>query len=361
MATIILFAPLVGALICGFGWRWIGERAAMATATGHLFLACLLSWIVFLTFHGETESIPLFRWIDSGTLSADWAIRLDRMTAIMLVVVTTVSALVHLYSFGYMDHDVNFKEGESYNPRFFAYLSFFTFAMLSLGTADNLRKLFFGWECVGVSSYLLIGFYYRKSSAGAAALTAATLPWLGRSAFAQADFNWRQFEGEHIEALLTKNPRSDLLQQYEPEFTELTGIDVGSEQVPEQQQRQKQVIEFTSGGTSFDVTNVSWHVQKRLFGKGKWLEDLRPYLADPALTPATYDFDDFSNAGVTYATQADGRIDTLPYFIDYWIVYWNKELFDAKGIAYPTNYEELLEAAKALHDPANGVYGWVSR
>jgi multiple sugar transport system substrate-binding protein len=199
-----------------------------------------------------------------------------------------------------------------------------------------------------------------KAGAGAAALGAAA-PWLGRSAFAQADFNWRQFEGEHIEALLTKNPRSDLLQQYEPEFTELTGIDVGSEQVPEQQQRQKQVIEFTSGGTTFDVTNVSWHVQKRLFGKGKWLEDLRPYLADPALTPSTYDFDDFSNAGVTYATQADGRIDTLPYFIDYWIVYWNKELFDAKGVAYPTNYEELLAAAQTLHDPANGVYGWVSR
>jgi multiple sugar transport system substrate-binding protein len=100
---------------------------------------------------------------------------------------------------------------------------------------------------------------------------------------------------------------------------ELTGIDVGSEQVPEQQQRQKQVIEFTSGGTSFDVTNVSWHVQKRLFGKGKWLEDLRPYLDNPALTPASFDFDDFSDAGITYATQADGRIDTLPAFIDYWI------------------------------------------
>jgi multiple sugar transport system substrate-binding protein len=98
-----------------------------------------------------------------------------------------------------------------------------------------------------------------------------------------------------------------------------------------------------------------------MFGKGKWLEDLRPYLADASLTPPDYDFEDFSKAGITYATQADGRIDTLPAFIDYWIVYWNKELFDAKNIAYPTNYDELLEAAKALHDPANGVYGWVSR
>jgi multiple sugar transport system substrate-binding protein len=200
-----------------------------------------------------------------------------------------------------------------------------------------------------------------KSSAGAAALAAASIHWLGRRAFAQADIDWHQFEGEHIEVLHTKNPRADLLQKYEPEFMGLTGIDVGSEQVPEQQQRQKQVIEFTSGSTSFDVADVSWHVQKRLFGKGKWLEDLRPYLDNPALTPESYDFDDFSEAGISYATQADGRIDTLPAFIDYWIVYWNKELFDAKNVSYPTNYDELIEAARTLHDPANGVYGWVSR
>lgn len=200
-----------------------------------------------------------------------------------------------------------------------------------------------------------------KTGVSAAALGAAGLPWLARRPLAQSGFDWQQFAGEHIEILHTKNPRAELLMKHEPEFMELTGIDVGSEQVPEQQQRQKQVIEFTSGATSFDVTNVSWHVQKRLFGKGKWLEDLRPYLEDPALTPPGYDFEDFSQAGITYATQADGRIDTLPYFIDYWIVYWNKELFDAKNIAYPTTYEELLEAARALHDPANGVYGWVSR
>jgi multiple sugar transport system substrate-binding protein len=199
-----------------------------------------------------------------------------------------------------------------------------------------------------------------QTSAGAAALAVAA-PWFGRRALAQTDFDWRQFEGEHIEVLHTKNPRADLLQKHEPEFMELTGIDVGSEQVPEQQQRQKQVIEFTSGATSFDVTDVSWHVQKRLFGKGKWLEDLRSYLDDPALTPPDYDFEDFSEAGITYATQADGRIDTLPAFIDYWIVYWNKELFDAKNVAYPTSYDALIEAARTLHDPANGVYGWVSR
>ena len=109
--------------------------------------------------------------------------RLDRLTAIMLVVVTTVSALVHLYSFGYMDHDANFKPGESYKPRFFAYLSFFTFAMLALVTADNLLQMFFGWEGVGVASYLLIGFYYRKASANAAAIKAMIVNRIGDFGF----------------------------------------------------------------------------------------------------------------------------------------------------------------------------------
>ena len=107
--------------------------------------------------------MQVLRWIESGQLATDWAIRMDRLTATMLIVITTVSALVHLYSFGYMAHDDNFdEEKESYRPRFFAYLSFFTFAMLMLVTADNLVQLFFGWEGVGLASYLLIGFYFRK-------------------------------------------------------------------------------------------------------------------------------------------------------------------------------------------------------
>ena len=199
-----------------------------------------------------------------------------------------------------------------------------------------------------------------KSSAGAAAITAASIPWLGpwlgRSAFAQSDFDWRQFEGEQIEVLLTKNPRADLLQQYEPEFTELTGIEVGSEQVPEQQQRQKQVIEFTSGATSFDVTDVSWHVQKRLFGKGKWLEDLRPYLDDAALTPATYDFADFSNAGITYATQADGRIDTLPHSHRLLDRLLEQGAVRRQERRLPDHLRRAARGREALHDPANGVY-----
>jgi NADH-quinone oxidoreductase subunit L len=184
MPTIILFAPLVGALICGFGWRYLGERPAQIVATSLLFLSMLLSWVVFFTFdNAAVEQYPLFRWIVSGTLSADWAIRLDTLTAVMLVVVTTVSAFVHLYSFGYMEHDENWKEGESYKARFFAYLSFFTFAMLMLVTADNLLQMFFGWEGVGVASYLLIGFYYRKSSANAAAIKAFIVNRVGDFGF----------------------------------------------------------------------------------------------------------------------------------------------------------------------------------
>ncbi|MEM9343074.1 MAG: NADH-quinone oxidoreductase subunit L [Pseudomonadota bacterium] len=188
METIILFAPLVGAIICGFGWRVIGEAAAQWTATGFLILSALLSWIVFLSFDGETEVINILRWIESGSLSTDWAIRLDRLTAIMLIVITTVSALVHLYSFGYMAHDDNFRDGESYRPRFFAYLSFFTFAMLMLVTADNLVQLFFGWEGVGLASYLLIGFYFRKPSANAAAMKAFIVNRVGDFGFALGIF-----------------------------------------------------------------------------------------------------------------------------------------------------------------------------
>ena len=188
METIILFAPLVGALICGFTWRVIGEKPAQWVATSLLFLAAILSWVVFLGFDGQTQDIQVLRWIESGSLVTDWAIRLDRLTAIMLIVITTVSALVHLYSFGYMAHDDNFKDGTPYRARFFAYLSFFTFAMLMLVTADNLIQMFFGWEGVGVASYLLIGFYYRKPSANAAAIKAFVVNRVGDFGFALGIF-----------------------------------------------------------------------------------------------------------------------------------------------------------------------------
>jgi len=188
MEITLLFAPLIGSLLCGFGWKFLGETAACWIATGGLFLSAFLSWIIFLTFDGTTESIQILRFIESGTLSTDWSIRLDRLTAIMLIVVTTVSSLDHLYSFGYMAHDENFGEGVSYKPRFFAYLSFFTFAMLMLVTSDNLVQMFFGWEGVGVASYLLIGFYYKKPSANAAAIKAFVVNRVGDFGFALGIF-----------------------------------------------------------------------------------------------------------------------------------------------------------------------------
>ncbi len=183
MEKIILFAPLVGALIAGFGWRYIGEKAAQYVTTGLLFLAAFLSWVLFLGFDGTTEQVHILNWVQSGTLDTAWSIRLDRLTVIMLIVVTTVSSLVHLYSFGYMDNDPAWAKDESYKPRFFAYLSFFTFTMLMLVTADNLLQMFFGWEGVGVASYLLIGFYYRKPTANAAAIKAFVVNRVGDFAF----------------------------------------------------------------------------------------------------------------------------------------------------------------------------------
>ena len=188
MEQIILFAPLVGAIIGGFGWRVIGEKGAMALTTGLLFLSFALSWVVFLTHDGVTQHIHIMNFIQSGDLDTAWSIRLDRLTAIMLIVVTTVSALVHLYSWGYMAHDANWNEDQRYKARFFAYLSFFTFAMLALVTADSLVQMFFGWEGVGVASYLLIGFYYKKPSANAAAIKAFVVNRVGDFGFSLGIF-----------------------------------------------------------------------------------------------------------------------------------------------------------------------------
>lgn len=199
---------------------------------------------------------------------------------------------------------------------------------------------------------------------GAAALGAAGAigsPMVLREAHAQAPFNWKRFSGTTIDVLLVKNPRSDLMQAAEKEFTELTGIKVSAEQVPEQQQRQKAVIEFASGKPSFDVSGISLHVQKRMAAKGKWFEDLRPYIADASLTAPDFNFEDFGAGPVAYARQADGSLDTIPFFVDYWMIYYNKELFDAKGVAYPKTMDEIATVAAKLHDPAKGIAGFVSR
>jgi NADH-quinone oxidoreductase subunit L len=176
MFTAILVLPLIGAIIAGFFHRFIGEKLAMIIPTIILFIICALSWYAFFTINGQTDSITLMRWIGSGDLQADWSIRVDQLTGVMLVVVTSVSSLVHLYSIGYMAED----DGK---PRFFAYLSFFTFAMLTLVTGDNLLQIFFGWEGVGVSSYLLIGFWYKKPSANAAAIKAFIVNRIGDFGF----------------------------------------------------------------------------------------------------------------------------------------------------------------------------------
>ena len=160
-----------------------GSRAAEVITTAFLMIAMVLSWIAFarVGFGHVDERIQLFTWMASGNFKADWALRIDTLTAVMLVAVTTVSALVHLYSIGYMAED-------PYRPRFFSYLSFFTFAMLALVTSDNLVQLFFGWEGVGLASYLLIGFWYHKPEANAAAIKAFIVNRIGDFGFALGIF-----------------------------------------------------------------------------------------------------------------------------------------------------------------------------
>lgn len=173
-----------------------------------------------------------------------------------------------------------------------------------------------------------------------------------------ASVDWRRYAGQSIEVLLVKNPRGELLQKYQKEFEALTGITVGSEQVPEQQQRQKYVIEFNSGKPTFDVLQWTFNIHKRLFEKTKWLHDLRPQLKNVA---TDFDQADITQIGMSYATQADGRVDSVPLNLDPWILYYNKELFAAKGIAPVDSFAGIAEAAKKIHDPSKGVIGAVGR
>jgi NADH-quinone oxidoreductase subunit L len=160
-----------------------GSRSAELITTTLLFISMVLSWIAFARVgfsHQEAHEVVL-PFIVSGDLKVDWALQIDALTAVMLIVVTTVSAFVHLYSIGYMEED-------PYRPRFFGYLSMFTFAMLMLVTADNLVQLFFGWEGVGLASYLLIGFWYHKPEANAAAIKAFIVNRIGDFGFALGMF-----------------------------------------------------------------------------------------------------------------------------------------------------------------------------
>ncbi len=180
LVIIGVFAPLVGAMIAGFFGRRIGNIASQAVTTGLLFLSCAIAWTVFSlhTWHElEAFTVELAPFINVGDFQSAWSIRIDALSAVMLIVVTTVSSLVHLYSWGYMAEDDS-------RPRFFAYLSLFTFAMLALVTAADFMQLFFGWEGVGLASYLLIGFWFKKPTASAAAIKAFVVNRVGDFGFA---------------------------------------------------------------------------------------------------------------------------------------------------------------------------------
>jgi NADH-quinone oxidoreductase subunit L len=183
MYEAIVFLPALGFIFAGFFGRFVGARACEVVTTTLLFIACFLSWVAFyqVAIDGQDIRIELISWVHSGALKTFWSLRIDTLTAVMLVVVTTVSSVVHLYSVGYMDED-------PHKPRFFAYLSMFTFAMLSLVTSDDLLQLYFGWEGVGLASYLLIGFWYRKPSANAAAIKAFIVNRVGDFGFALGIF-----------------------------------------------------------------------------------------------------------------------------------------------------------------------------
>ena len=162
-----IFFPLLGACISGFLGRWIGDRAAMWSTVVCMALAAICGSMAFfqVALGGQPATVTLLTWMDVGELEFAWALRYDTLSAIMVGMVTLISTLIHLYSIGYMSHDAT-------PSRFFAYLSLFTFMMLMLVTADNLVQLFFGWEGVGLASYLLIGYWYEKDSANAAAMKA---------------------------------------------------------------------------------------------------------------------------------------------------------------------------------------------
>jgi len=200
---IIVFAPLLAAIVAGLGNRMLGNTVTKSITTGALFLSAGLSWPIFIGFLNGSETahvVPVLQWVQSGTLTFDWELRVDALTALMLVVINTVSALVHLYSWGYMEEDPD-------QPRFFAYLSLFTFAMLMLVTAENLVQMFFGWEGVGLASYLLIGFWFKKPSAGAAAIKAFVVNRVGDLGFMLGIFGtYLVFQTTSIPEILAAAP-----------------------------------------------------------------------------------------------------------------------------------------------------------
>jgi NADH-quinone oxidoreductase subunit L len=183
MVVLVVFLPLLAAAIAGFFGRVIGDRASQLVTCAGLLISCALGWLVFRNvIHEEhPQIIHLANWIISGGVDIDWALRLDTLSAVMIIVVTTVSAMVHVYSIGYMSHDPSI-------PRFMSYLSLFTFFMLMLVTANNFVQMFFGWEGVGLCSYLLVGFWYDRPAANAAAIKAFVVNRIGDFGFSLGMF-----------------------------------------------------------------------------------------------------------------------------------------------------------------------------
>jgi len=183
MEYLILFLPLVASIISGFFGRIIGDRVSEIITSLFVSISAILSFFVLYKVinDGYSNNLIISTWINSGTLNVNWSINIDTLSSVMLVVVTLVSALVHIYSIGYMSHD-------PHKPRFMSYLSLFTFAMLTLVTSDNFIQLFFGWEGVGLCSYFLIGFWYKKESANAAAIKAFVVNRVGDFGFALGIF-----------------------------------------------------------------------------------------------------------------------------------------------------------------------------
>lgn len=197
----------------------------------------------------------------------------------------------------------------------------------------------------------------RTMLTGTAAVGASAL--MGKPAFSQV--NWKKYSGQSLEVILAKGPRGDLVQKYADEFTQLTGIKIGSEQIPEQQQRQKAVIELASGKPSFDVVHLSYHVQKRQFEKAGWLADISGFMKDPALTEPTLTESEFSAAGLAYAKNDKGQMLSLPWSVDYFILYYNKEIFAKKGLSVPKTLDEMMATAAKIDDEKEGIYGYVGR
>ena len=167
LIKLIVFLPLIGAIISGLFSKQISDKFSQIFNSSLLLLSAIFSTIVFFQYGvaGIEENVHIVNWMSIGTFSADWSLKIDSLSSIMLVVVTYVSSLVHIYSAGYM-------KGDKSIPRFMSYLSLFTFFMLILVTADNFLQLFVGWEGVGLASYLLIGFYHHKLSANLASMKA---------------------------------------------------------------------------------------------------------------------------------------------------------------------------------------------